>query len=147
VSRGWLLDTNVVSELAKGARGNKAALHWLDRTPGDELYLSVITLGEIAKGIGLAEKRGFDMRGPRAFLGRELPARFSRRILAFDAEAALAWGRILQGLRGNRDAELRLAVDAQIAAIAEVADLTVCSRNRRDFAQLGVAAIDPFNPA
>jgi hypothetical protein len=145
VSRGWLLDTNVISEVSKGPRANRGVIHWIDRTPDEELYLSVISLGEITKGIGLAEQRGIDTRALRDFVDRELLARFDGRIENFDAKAAVAWGHILQRLRGNRDAELRLAVDAQIAAIAEVADLTVCSRNRRDFRQLGVAVFDPFS--
>ena len=144
MSRGWLLDTNVISEAAKGSRANPAVLRWIDQTLGSELFLSVITLGEITKGIGLAEQRGIDMRMTRDFFERDLFGRFGQQVLAFDAAAAIAWGRILQRLRGNREAELRLAVDAQIAAIAETADLTVCSRNRRDFEQLGVAVFDPF---
>jgi toxin FitB len=144
MSRGWLLDTNVISELAKGARADQAVLRWIERIPEEELYLSVITLGEITKGIGLAEQRGLDMQTPRSFLQHELPARFGARILPFDAAAAIAWGQFLQRLRGNRDDERRLAIDAQIAATAQVADLEMCSRNRRDFAQFGVAAVDPF---
>jgi predicted nucleic acid-binding protein len=145
VSRGWLLDTNVVSELLKGARMDRAVRSWVEHADEDSLYLSVITLGEIAKGIGLAEARGRDMRLQRDFLHRALPERFGERILSFDAEAAIVWGRLLQGLRGNREDERLLAVDAQIAATAEVAALTVCSRNVRDFARLGVTAlVDPF---
>jgi len=145
VSRGWLLDTNIVSELAKGIRADPGVSRWIETTPADQLFLSVITLGEIAKGIGLAEQRSLDMRVQRDFLFREIPARFNRRILIFDAAAAIAWGRLLQRLRGNREDERRLALDSQIAAIAEVADLSVCSRNRRDFEQLGVTALDPFD--
>jgi toxin FitB len=145
VSRGWLLDTNVISEVSRGPRASRNVVDWLDRTAAEELYLSVISLGEIAKGIGLASQRGIDTSALRSFFDRELLIRFDGRIVSFDTKAAIAWGGILQRLRGNRDVELRLAVDAQIAAIAEVADLTVCSRNRRDFEQLGVAVFDPFS--
>jgi predicted nucleic acid-binding protein len=145
VNRGWLLDTNVVSELLKGARANRAAIEWIDRADESKLYLSVITLGEIAKGIGLGEARGRDMRRQRDFLQRALPQRFGERILPFDVEAAMVWGRLLQGLRGNRGDERLLAIDAQIAATAEVASLTLCSRNVRDFARLGVnSVVNPF---
>ena len=98
----------------------------------------MITLGEIVKGVGLAEHCGLDMRGPRDFLFHEMPA------LPFDADAAIARGRLLPHLRGNRDDERRLVVVAQIAAIAEVADLDVCSRNHRDFERLGVTVFNPF---
>jgi len=144
VSRGWLLDTNVVSELFKGARADPSVLDWVEHAEESSLYLSVVTLGEIAKGIALAEARGRDMRGQRDFVERALPERFGERILLFDAKAAMAWGRLLHRLRGNRQEERLLAIDAQIAAIAEVASLTLCSRNARDFERLGVTGI--FNP-
>lgn len=144
MSAGWLLDTNVVSELAKGFRADRAVVRWLDESDQSRIFLSVITVGEITKGIALAEARGLDMGRQRASFG-EMLERFGPRILSFDLEAAVAWGRLLQRLRGNREAERLLAVDAQIAAIAETASLTVCSRNLRDFARLGVTDIyDPF---
>jgi predicted nucleic acid-binding protein len=139
VSRGWLLDTNVVSELFKGTRADRFVIDWIGRADESRLYLSVVTLGE------LAEARGRDMRGQRDFLERALPERFGERILSLDAKAAIVWGHLLHRLRGNRQEERFLAIDAQIAAIAEIASLTLCSRNLRDFARLGVTAIvDPF---
>lgn len=145
MSLGWLLDTNVASELLKGARANRAVVEWVEQAEESRLYLSVITLGEIAKGIGLAEARGRDMRLQRDFLHRALPERFGGRILPLDTETAIVWGRLLQSLRGNRQDERLLAIDAQIAATAEVASLTLCSRNVRDFARLGVKDIvNPF---
>jgi predicted nucleic acid-binding protein len=145
VTRGWLLDTTVVSELLKGARGNQAVIAWINGAEESRLFLSVITLGEIAKGIGLAEARGRDMRRQRDFLHRAVPERFGDRVLPFDTEAAIVWGRLLQGLHGNRQEERALAVDAQIAATAEAASLILCSRNVRDFGRLGVSGIvNPF---
>jgi toxin FitB len=142
---GWLLDTNFVSELLKGARANRMVVEWVERADESTLHLSVITLGEIAKGIGLAEARGRDMRLQRDFLLRALPERFGARILPFDTEAAIVWGRLLQGLQGNRQDERLLAIDAQIAATAQVASLILCSRNLRDFERLGVSdVINPF---
>jgi toxin FitB len=142
---GWLLDTNVVSELLKGARANRMVVEWVERADESTLHLSVITLGEIAKGIGLAEARGRDMRLQRDFLHRALPERFGARILPFDTEAAIVWGRLLQGLQGNRQDERLLAIDAQIAATAQVTSLILCSRNLRDFERLGVSdVINPF---
>jgi len=142
---GWLLDTNVVSELLKGARANRMVVEWVERADESTLHLSVITLGEIAKGIGLAEARGRDMRLQRDFLHRALPERFGARILPFDTEAAIVWGRLLQGLQGNRQDERLLAIDAQIAATAQAASLILCSRNLRDFERLGVSdVINPF---
>jgi hypothetical protein len=140
-----LLDTNVVSELFKGARANPAVINWMAHTDENALYLSVVTLGEISKGIALAEAKGRDMSMQRDFLERALPERFDQRILPLTADAALLWGHLLQRLSGNRQEERVLAIDAQIAATAETFPLRLCSRNTRDFARLGVTGVlDPF---
>jgi hypothetical protein len=144
VTIGWLLDTNVISELLKGARANRAVQAWIDRTDEDELYLSVVSLGEIAKGIALAEDRGRDMSRQRDFLDRVLPDAFGDRILPFNRQAAIAWGRLLRRFSGNRVEERLLVVHAQIAATAEVVSLRLCSRNVRDFERLGISEV--FNP-
>ena len=145
MSRGWLLDTNVISEFAKGAQVDAGVKAWIERAPENQLYLSVVTLGEIAKGIALGEARGRNMSSHRHFLERELPDRFAERILAFNAEAAIVWGQLMSGLGGNRDDERRLAIDGQIAATAKIASLDICSRNVRDFERFGIVSIvNPF---
>jgi toxin FitB len=136
VSAGYLLDTNIISELTKGSRANSALIDWFARTGDHLMHLSVITLGEIAKGIALAEDRGRDMRVQRIFLERLLPKRFGERILSFDANAALIWGKMLKTLGGNKEAERLLVVDAQIAATAKAARLVIRTRNVRDFTKL-----------
>ena len=145
MSRGWLLDTNVVSEFARGLRADPGVVAWAAQVDGSALFLSVITIGEITKGIGLAEARGRDMGRQRNFLERDVRGRFGRRILSLDADAAVVWGTLMQRLGGNRDDERRLAVDGQIAAIATVAELEICSRNRRDFERFGISVLDPFS--
>ena len=144
---GWLLDTNVVSELLKGARANRAVQIWADSVDSETLHLSAVTLGEIAKGIALAEDRGRDMRRQRQFLDRDLPEMFGSRILPFDAGMAIVWGRMLRRFSGNRAEERLLAIDAQIAATAEVSALRLCSRNVKDFERLGVSVFNPFDRA
>jgi toxin FitB len=145
VSTGYLLDTNVISELTKGSRANSAVIDWFAHTEDHLIHLSVITLGEIAKGIALAEDAGRDMRVQRIFLERLLPERFGQRILPFDAKAALIWGEMLKSLGGNREAERFLAVDAQIAATGKAAGLAICTRNVRDFTKLtSDGIINPF---
>lgn len=134
----------MVSELLKGARANRAVQAWVDQTDEEELYLSAITLGAIAKGIGLAEDRGRDMSRQRDFLSRVLPDIFGNRILPFDGRAAIEWGRMLCRLSGNQAEERLLTIDAQIAATAEAASLTLCSRNIKDFERLGISNV--FNP-
>jgi toxin FitB len=145
VSQGWLLDTNILSEFTKGMRADAGVRAWLERTPEHQLYLSVVTLGEIAKGVVLGEVRGRDMRIHRDFLEQEIPDRFGERILPFSADAAIVWGRLMSSLGGKRDDERRLAIDGQIAAIAETAALDICSRNIRDFARFGITSVlNPF---
>jgi predicted nucleic acid-binding protein len=147
MSRGYLLDTDTVSELAKGKRAAPAVLDWSALIAEERLYLSVVTLGEIERGICLAEAEGRYMGTQRRFLEHDLPDRFGERILPFGREAALAWGRLLSKLGRNRESVRVLAIDAQIAATAEVADLIVATRKVRDFERLGVAPIaNPFDP-
>jgi toxin FitB len=122
-------------------------LEWLAGTDENRLYLSVVTLGEIERGIALAEAEGRSMAAQRRFLSHDLPDRFGARILPFGSEAALVWGRLLARLKRDQEQVRRLAIDAQIAATAEVARLLIATRNARDFECLGFAAlVNPFEP-
>jgi predicted nucleic acid-binding protein len=148
VNRGVLLDTNVVSELGKGRHATPHVLKWLAATDENRLYLSVVTLGEIERGIALAEAEGRSMAAQRRFLSADIPDRFGARILPFGSDAALVWGRFLAGLKRDQEQVRRLAIDAQIAATAEVAQVFVATRNTRDFERLGFAAVvNPFEPS
>ena len=89
MSRGWLLDTNIISELTKGARIDAGVRAWIEATPEEQLYICVLTLGEIATGIALGEARGRDMRVQRNFLEHEIADRFGGRILTFSVEASV----------------------------------------------------------
>jgi toxin FitB len=85
------------------------------------------------------------MQVHRDFLEQEVPDRFGDRILPFSVEAAIVWGRLMSVLGGKRDDERRLAIDGQIAAIAETAGVDICSRNIRDFARFGITSVtNPF---
>jgi predicted nucleic acid-binding protein len=85
------------------------------------------------------------MQVQRDFLEQEVPDRFGDRILPFSAEAAIVWGRLMSVLGGKRDDERRLAIDGQIAAIAAIDALDICSRNTRDFARFGITSVtNPF---
>jgi predicted nucleic acid-binding protein len=67
--------------------------------------------------------------------------------MPFASEAAVTWGRILARLGRNQEQVRRLAIDAQIAATAEVAKLTIATRNTRDFERLGITTlVNPFDP-
>jgi len=140
VTAGFLLDTNVVSELVK-ATPAPPVVEWVGRQAISELYLSVVTLGELTRGVvRLADGR--KRRQLTRWITEELPAQFTGRLLGFDQPAAVIWGTLL----GNADRNGRpyAAIDAQIAAIALRHELTLVTRNTRDFAGIGVGLLNPW---
>jgi predicted nucleic acid-binding protein len=136
----YLIDTNVVSELRKKGRANPGVQAFFRSIAANEqlAYLSVITIGELQRGVELIRRRGDAAQAEllRKWLHALLGA-YESRILAFDAEAALVWGRLRVPNALNE-------LDKQIAAIALVHDLTVVTRNLARFADTGVGLLDPF---
>jgi len=137
----YLLDTNVVSEARKGTRADPGVRAFLKGIAerNEAAYLSVVTVGELRRGVELIRHRGDEARARRlgAWLGRLLDEH-GERVLDFDAEAAQVWGR----LRVPRPEH---PLDKQIAAIALVNDLTVVTRNVADFAGMPVRCANPFS--
>lgn len=137
----YLLDTNVVSELRKGAKGNPGVRAFFgglqdDQTP---LYLSVITIGELRRGVERIRHRGDAAQAEQLELWLGLVcAQYSESILMFDDEMAQVWGRLRVPSHEN-------ALDKQIAATALIYDLTVVTRNVGDFEGTGVRVINPFS--
>ena len=134
----FLLDTNVVSEIRRGRDPNVRA--WAEAVQDAELQLSVLTLGEIRKGIELL--RGRDPAQAEVFADwlHDLYARFAERILAIDVRIAEEWGRL-------NAAATRNTVDSLIAATARVHGLVVVTRNTSDFEGCGVPLLNPWHPA
>jgi predicted nucleic acid-binding protein len=133
----FLLDTNVVSEIRRGRDRN--VREWVGVVEDVDLHLSVMTLGEIRKGIELL--RGRDPAQAEVFadwLG-ELHTRFADRIVPIDARIAEEWGRL------NATAT-RGTVDSLIAASARIHGLTVATRNTGDFEGCGVPLVNPWEP-
>lgn len=134
----YLLDTNVLSELRR-LRSNENVKAWFATVRGDELYLSVLVIGEIRQGIERLRRR--DPRQARVFedwlatLNRD----YRERVLGVDAEVAEAWGRL------NAIDPLPV-VDGLLAATALVHGLTFVTRNVADVEHTGVALLDPFAP-
>lgn len=134
----FLLDTNVVSELRRGARTNPNVAAWFDDQPADSLFLSALTIGEIREGIEMLRARD---RRQAALLDRWLTGLlqfFGDRVLYVDGDVADTWGRLRARYRPP-------VMDALIAATARVHDLTIATRNVHDFAPLEVPMLNPWD--
>jgi toxin FitB len=127
----YLLDTCLISELLK-RKPNASVLRWLDQQDEDSLFLSVLTLGEIQKGVSKLpeDKRKSDLQN---WVNNDFCTRFEGRILSIDVEAASAW-RTLSGNSERRGKKLPV-MDSLIASTAAVHNLTVVTRNIRDMQQ------------
>jgi predicted nucleic acid-binding protein len=134
----FLLDTNVLSELRKGARADAGVVRWFDATDESALFISVLVLGELTQGIESVRRR--DKRSARALEQwlRGLFASYGDRVLPIDAAVAQRWGEL------NVPDRLP-AVDGLMAATAIVHGLTVVTRNTDDFERTGVAMLNPFD--
>jgi len=133
----FLLDTNIVSELGRGPAAHEGVVAWFDDQSPRELFLSVMTIGEIQQGI--EQLRATNNRRAAA-LDRWLAGLvqfYEDRLLDVDGDVAEEWGR----LRASGPVPV---VDALLAATARVHDLTLVTRNVRDFAGLRVRTLNPF---
>ncbi len=133
----YLIDTNVLSELRR-KQPDPQVVAWLQARPPQSLFLSVLTLGEIRKGI----ERVTDIGRQQAFLDWlevELPNYFLNRLLNIDAHTADRWGRLMAS--AGRPLP---AIDGLLAATALQHDLTLVTRNIKDFSGLQVKLISPW---
>lgn len=134
----YLIDTNVLSELRRREPDVKV-VDWMAARPATTLYLSVLTLGELRKGIeGVAE--GNRKRRLLDWLEVELTAYFAGRILPVDAAVANRWGRLLA--QAGRPVP---AIDSLLAATALAHGLTLVTRNLKDFQHPDLAVLDPWS--
>lgn len=135
----YLLDTNVVSELRKGARANAGVTAFYATLRPEDIHLAVQTIGEIRRGLENIRGRGDKEQAARleAWLDGVV-ADHAPRILGFDLDAAQVWGKLTSPSPQH-------PIDKQIAAIAVLYDLTVVTRNTADFEGTGVRLIDPFH--
>ena len=136
----YLIDTNVISEVRKGARADTNVAAWYGAIPDESLYLSVLVVGEIRRGV--ERKRPADPAQASA-LEKWLDAvngRFAERILPVDGPVAEAWGR----MAARRPLSV---IDGLMAATAKVHGLTLVTRNIADVRGLDVPVFNPFEPA
>lgn len=133
----YLVDTNVLSELRR-PKPDANVVAWFEHRPPSTLYLSVLTVGKIRKGIE-AMPASTRRQTLLDWLEVDLPAFFASRILSVDEAVAHRWGR-LQTAAGRP----LPAIDSLLAATALHHGLTLVTRNTRDFAYAGLDVIDPW---
>ena len=136
---GFLLDTVTLSELRRPEL-NRPVQAWLERNGSADLYLSVMTIGELQKGI--ARLASGPRRADLDTWFAQVRARYADFVLEIDTEIAMLWGRLLSPFRPSGRQEP--TVDALIAATALVHNLTIVTRNVRDFEEFGVATVNPW---
>lgn len=136
----YLLDTCVISELVK-RRPSSRVTQWMEQQEELSLYLSVITFGEIHKGIGRLPA-GRKQRELREWVERQLTRRFSGRILEVDREVAARWGEI--SAAAENAGRTIPVLDGLLAATALNSGLTFVTRNTGHVREIGVPVFDPW---
>ncbi len=139
----FLLDTNVVSEWVKPEPA-PTVIDWLSDVDEDDVFLSVVTLAELRRGVDPLPA-GRRRQQLDRWLREDLADRFHGRILAIDVLVGDAWGRLMA--RASRAGRTVGSVDGFIAATAEAHGLTLVTRNVRDFERLGVELLNPWERA
>jgi predicted nucleic acid-binding protein len=137
----YLIDTHVISGARKREKANRGVMRFFDKTrsDGDSLFVSVITIGEIRRGIEIIRHRGDARQAQRLEAWLDLVLReFDERILEFAHEEAQVWGRLRVPHHEN-------AIDKQIAATALTHDLILVTRNVDHFENLGIRLLNPFD--
>ncbi len=136
---GFLLDTNVISELVR-PKPEPKVIAWVTATDENLLYLSVLTLGEIRKGIVLLKDASRRV-ALETWLDSDLALRFQGRILAIDKGVADRWGR-LAAQAGTKTA--LPVIDGLLAATTLQHNLTLVTRNTKDFVGTNVPVFNPW---
>jgi predicted nucleic acid-binding protein len=135
-----LLDTNVLSEVTRPHPATHV-LEWLDALDEDKTFISVVSLAEIRRGIALLDQ-GRRRSVLSEWLAADLPQRFGDRIIPVDQPVALAWGDLMAAAK--RSGRGMSAMDGLIAATAIACDLTLATRNIKDFEGLDIKLLDPW---
>ena len=132
----YLLDTNILSETRKRHR-NTGVTEWISRTPSERLHLSILTIGEIDRGIKRLAQRG-DQHQATVLGGwlEDVVDEFGDRIVPITLEVAREWG-------GQASQSIPV-VDGLIAATAKVHGWMVITRNTKDFVNAGARVLNPF---
>jgi predicted nucleic acid-binding protein len=133
----YLIDTNIISEVRKGAGCDTRVAAWYASIADEDLFLSTLVLGEIRKGIEFARPRDAGKAAALERWLREVETAFGRRVLGIDNTISDQWGR-MSAIRSVP------VIDGLLAATALINGLTLVTRNDRDVAGLGATVINPF---
>jgi predicted nucleic acid-binding protein len=133
----YLIDTNVISELRKGGRADSGVKSWFAALADEEIFLSVLTIGEIRRGIESIRRRDLEAAAALdSWLGRIYEAHRDR-VVSIDRAIAEEWGRMSAP-------DPLPVVDGLLAATAKVSGLTLATRNVGDIMRTGVELVNPF---
>lgn len=133
----YLIDTNVISELRKGGRADSGVKSWFAALADEEVFLSVLTIGEIRRGIESIRRRDLEAAAALdSWLGRIYEAHRDR-VVPIDRAIAEEWGRMSAP-------DPLPVVDGLLAATAKVSGLTLATRNVGDIMRTGVELVNPF---
>ncbi len=133
----YLIDTNVLSELRR-REPDPGVVAWFEERPATTLYLSVLTLGELRKGVEALPKGKRKLK-LTDWLDIALPEFFAGRIFSIDAEVANRWGRLLAAAKKPLP-----AIDSLLGATALTHNLRLVTRNVSDFRHPGLELINPW---
>lgn len=137
----YLLDTCVVSELSKRAPDERVVA-WFGDVPERNLFVSAVTIGELYKGIEKLSASDAKRQQLEVWC-LAVKSVFGDRVLAFDAQTAEDWGRIVG--RASASGRTKPSIDMQIAATARHHGMTLVTRNVKDMDGVGVEVVNPFD--
>ena len=139
--KGWLLDTNVVSELAR-AKGDARVVAWTDTQPEHAIFISILTIAEFEKGIAALPPDAPARPGLEAAVAA-LENRFQGRILAVENAIVRRWGRISGSIK-RLQGQAPPVIDTLLAATAIEHDVCLVTRNLKDVRHTGVLVFNPW---
>jgi len=135
-----LLDTNVLSEVTK-PRPAEGVLNWLHGLDEDRTFISIVSIAEIRRGVALMDN-GRKRDALDEWLTHDLPQRFDNRTIPVEGAVALAWGDLMA--LAKRSGRGLASMDGLIATTAIAHDLTLATRNSKDFEGFGIDIVDPW---
>ncbi|NMG07887.1 type II toxin-antitoxin system VapC family toxin [Brasilonema sp. UFV-L1] len=138
--KGYLFDTNILSELRKGKRCHPGVAGWFELVDEQDIFLSVLVIGEIESGIERIRRRDQKAATNLDIWLKKIVTGYENRILPITQAITLEWGRI------NVPNPVS-GVDGLLAATAKVHDLTLITRNVKDIQNIGVEFYNPFTYA